>query len=114
MDENNSNDQNADRDLNVDPQRGAEAAPTLSRKRRRRWPWVIVGIIVALLLSVALAPTLISTGAGKSFVVGKVNDQLNGKLDIADWSIGWTSGVTLNGVKLDDEQGRRVMEVASV
>lgn len=83
-------------------------------KRRRRWPWVILSILVLLIVLVALAPTLLSTGPAKSFVVGKVNEQLNGKLDVADWSIGWTSGVTLAGVKLDDDKGRRVAEIASI
>ena len=98
----------------VTPQEGASAPAAQSRKRRRRWPWVILGIVLVLILLVALAPTLLSTGAGKSFVVSKINNSLNGKLDIADWSIGWTSGVTLNGVKIDDQQGRRVVEVASI
>ncbi|MEA2734910.1 MAG: large repetitive protein, partial [Humisphaera sp.] len=101
---------------NLPPQQpDPSAAPAPAPKRRRkRWPWVIVGILLFLILLVALAPTLISTGPGKSFIVGKVNSSLNGKLDVADLSIGWLSGVTLNGVKIDDQQGRRVLEIASV
>ncbi|MEA2708420.1 MAG: large repetitive protein, partial [Phycisphaerales bacterium] len=101
---------------NLPPQQpDPSAAPAPAPKRRRkRWPWVIVGILLLLILLVALAPTLISSGPGKSFIVGKINNSLNGKLDVADLSIGWLSGVTLNGVKIDDQQGRRVLEIASV
>ena len=115
MDENKN--ENADRVGETAAQGGAGEAPPPpppARKRRRRWPWVILGIVLVLLLLVALAPAILSTGPAKSFVVGKVNDQLNGTLAIADWSIGWTSGVTIRGIKVDDEQGRRVMEIASV
>jgi hypothetical protein len=118
MDENTPAD-TGDRDPNAregapqgEPQGGPRAAA--SRKRRRRWPWVILGIVVVLILLVALLPTLLSTGAGKSFVVSKINNSLNGKLAIADWSIGWTSGVTLNGVKVDDQHGRRVLEIVRI
>src|SRR5688500_28085 len=97
----------------------AEPTPTPEdskpkKRRRRRWPWVIVGIVVLLLLLVLLAPTIVSTAPVRSMIVGIVNDNLNGKLAINDWSIGWTSGVTLEGVKLEDEKGVRVLEVASI
>src|SRR3712207_3483637 len=78
--------------------------PPAPRKRRRRWPWVILAIVVLLIVLVALLPTLLSTGAGKSIVLGQANNYVNGKVDIADWSIGWTSGLTINGLKIDDQQ----------
>src|SRR5688500_2308183 len=90
-------DQNPQSSQQQQQQQQPAPAP-VARKRRRRWPWIIGGILLALILLVALLPTLISTGPGKSFLVGKVNDSLNGKLDIANLSIGWTSGVRLEGV----------------
>ncbi|HYO09095.1 MAG TPA: hypothetical protein VER17_08985, partial [Tepidisphaeraceae bacterium] len=94
---------------------GAPATPPTHRKRRRRrWPWVLLGLVVLLLLLVALAPALLSTGPVKSLVVSKVNQNLNGTMSIADWSLGWTSGVTINGIRIDDQQGRRVAEISRV
>src|SRR5262245_7251967 len=75
------------------------------KKKRRKWPWVIVGLLVLLLLLVALAPMIASTSPVRGIVVSKINEQLNGKLAVNDWSLGWTSGVKLNGVKIDDEHG---------
>src|SRR4051812_25331977 len=89
------------------------ATPPAPRKRRR-WPWVILGILLLLLALVAFAPAIASTGPAKSFVLSKVNQQLNGTLAVNDWSIGWTSGITINGVKIDDLQGRRVIEIDRV
>src|SRR5438128_8633556 len=82
-------------------------------KKRRRWPWVI-GILLLLILLILLAPTIASTGAVRSVVIGKINESLNGKLAVNDWSLGWTSGVTLDSVKVEDAQGRRIAEVGSI
>src|SRR6185295_3727595 len=87
---------------------------TPPKKRRRRWPWVILAIVLLLVLLVALAPTLLSTAPARSIVVSKINNNLNGTLSVSDWSLGWTSGVVLNGVKVDDASGRRIVEVASI
>src|SRR5687768_8112221 len=97
----------------------AEPTPTPEdskpkKRRRRRWPWVIAGVFAVLILLILLAPTIVSTAPVRSMVVGMVNDNLNGKLAINDWSIGWSSGVTLEGVKIEDEKGVRVLEVASI
>src|SRR4051812_2046364 len=89
-------------------------APPPKKRRRRRWPWVIVVILLLLIALVALAPTIASTGAVRSIVVGKINDNLNGKVAVSDWSLGWTSGVRLEGVSVEDQQGRRGAEGGSI
>ncbi len=75
---------------------------------------MILALFVLLILLVLLGPTIASTAVVRSIVVSKINNSLNGKLDITDWSIGWTSGVTVTGIKLDDDKGRRIVEVSSV
>src|SRR4051812_28981669 len=94
-----------------DPATPAARTPAPKPKKRRRWPWVIGAILLLLVLLVLLAPTLLSTGPVRSIVIGKVNERLNGKLAVNDWSIGWLSGVTIDGVRVDDERGSRVLEV---
>ncbi|MCH7720573.1 MAG: type II secretion system protein, partial [Planctomycetes bacterium] len=42
--------------------------------------------------SVLLVPTIVSTGAGKRFVLGVVNDQIVGEVDVDGLSVGWLSG----------------------
>src|SRR6185503_10492752 len=87
---------------------------TTPPRKRRKWPYVIIGIFFLLLILVLLIPTIASTAPVRSFVVSTINDNLNGKIAINDWSIGWTSGVTIDGVKIDDEKGIRVLEVSSI
>src|SRR5215218_3154920 len=88
-----------------------EAPPPAPRKRRRRWPWMILGLLIALVLLVILLPTIASTGPVRSFAVGQINNKLNGTVQIADWSLGWTSGINVGGVKVYDEQKVLVLEV---
>ena len=94
--------------------RSAQPAPGKSARKRRRWPWILLGIFVLILLLIALAPTIASTGPVRRMVLGRVNQQLNGKADIDSWSFGWFSGFKLSGIRLADAQGNSVVEVQSV
>src|SRR5688500_12254495 len=98
---------------NTTPESTPQETPKPAR-RRRRWPYVVIGILLLLLILVLLIPTIASTAAVRSMVVSAINEELNGKLAINDWSIGWTSGVTIDGIKIDDEKGVRVLEVSSI
>src|SRR5687767_5784001 len=95
-------------------QSAAPGRAAATPRKRRRWPYVVIGILLLLLVLVSLIPTIASTAPVRSMIVSAMNEELNGKLSINDWSIGWTSGVTINGVKLDDEKGSRVLEVSSI
>src|ERR1043165_909973 len=96
---------------------GSNQSPdAAARKRfwRRRWVQIVGGLLVLLIVVVILAPTVASTGPVRAIVVDKINNQLNGKLSMDGWSLGWFGGVELDGVKVDDAQGRRVLEVARI
>src|SRR5688572_12123766 len=76
----------------VAPQAPAATSPSpAKRKRRRRWPWVLLALFLLLGLLVVLLPTLAGTGPGRSVILGQVNQRLNGRVEVADWSMGWSS-----------------------
>ena len=85
-----------------------EQTRPLKRPRRRRWPWVILIILLVLVGLVVLGPTIASTGPVRSFVVGKINDNLNGRVAIDDWSLGWFGGIRLRDVKVYDEHNAQI------
>jgi hypothetical protein len=97
---------------NVPP--SAQPAPAKAARRRRRWPWILLGVFVLILLLIALLPTILSTGPVRRMVLGRVNQQLNGRAEIDSWSFGWFSGFKLSGIRLADAQGNSVVEVQSV
>lgn len=87
--------------------------PTPSKKPRwgRRILIAAGVVLLLLLLLVALSPTIASMGFVRSIVVGKINDNLNGKVAIEDWSLGWTGGINANGITVVDSSGQKAVEL---
>jgi hypothetical protein len=93
------------------------SAPQPPRKKRRwlrRLLWTCAVLFVLLVLLVLLAPTLICTGPGRSLALSFANDAIQGRVEVADLSLGWFSGTSVKGIKLSDPQGRSVVEVAGI
>jgi hypothetical protein len=88
----------------------SEKAAEKKPRRRRRWLWILGGFVVLLLVLIALAPTIASTAMVRNIVVGKINDQLKGRVVIDDWSISWFSGVRVTGMKVYDVNGSQVAQ----
>lgn len=84
-----------------------EPAP---KKKRRLWLKLLGGFLVLLILVVLLIPTIASLSVVRNFVLGKVNQNLNGKVNISNWNIGWTSGVQATGVQIEDDQGQPIFD----
>jgi hypothetical protein len=70
----------------------------------------IVGIIVVLAALLLLAPTIASTAPVRAIVLGQVNDRLNGRVQVEDWSLGWWSGIRADGVRVFDDRGAQIFE----
>src|SRR5690349_18088820 len=90
-----------------------EPSPKPAKKGRRDLKIVAV-ILVLLILLVALLPTIAGLGFVRGIVVGKINQNLDGKLEVDDWSLGWTSGVVMRGVRLLDDRGEKVAVIDKV
>ena len=104
----------------IDPGKNEPAkepqTPAPQPKKKRRWILkTAIGLVVLIVLLVVLAPTLISTGMVRDIVVSQISSSaLNGKLQIKDWSFGWTSGVHIQGVQLDDANNVHLLSVAEI
>src|SRR5262245_15930829 len=91
----------------IPPERGGDPAssptPELSvprRSGRRRWAIVLGAIVVILLVLLLLAPGIASSSWVRSIVVGKINQSINGRVQIDDWSLSWRGGTQVSGVRL--------------
>ena len=91
-----------------------QATPAKPRRKRRRWGRVLaLSVAVLLLLGVgliALAPTLLSTGPGTALVQNIANGQIPGEIKIRGLSLGWTGGVGVEEIVVDDPTGKRVLQ----
>ena len=70
----------------------------------------VLGMFGALIL---LGPTIASSSAVRQWVVGRINQNLNGRLEIDDWSMGWRRPLEIRGMRIHDEQGRMIFECAA-
>jgi hypothetical protein len=102
----------------ADNAQGVSGPPAPKPKRRKKLRLILTlgGIFLAMiLLLIVFAPTIASTGLVKDMVVDHVNgSMLNGKLEIKDWSLGWTSGIELQGIQLSDDKNRVMLQVSRV
>src|SRR3954468_2976067 len=95
------------------PQQAPDAPPA-PKRRRRRWPYVILVLLLLLALLVVFAPTIASSGPVRSLVMSKVNENLNGHVEVASWSAGWTSGIKVEGVRVFDAQNAQILQLKSL
>jgi uncharacterized protein involved in outer membrane biogenesis len=94
------------------PQPPAEAAG--SSKKPRRWRWIAGGVLLLLILLLLFLPTLAASALGRPLLVAYVNEQLNGRIEIKDCSLGWTSGVRVDGIVIFDATGRQILQSSRV
>lgn len=80
----------------------------------KRFLKVCLGLFLIFVLLVAIAPTIVSTKPVVNYIVGKVNRSLDGKLAIEKASLGWLSGIKIDGFSLKDGQERNVVTVGSL
>jgi len=85
-----------------------------SSKKRRRWPWILGGVILGLILLVVLLPTILSLGPARSIVLGRVNKAINGAARMDALSLGWFSGVRVEKLEVADAAGETVLAVESI
>ena len=86
--------------------------------KRRRWVRrgvvVLCVLVVGLVALVALAPTLISTHAGKRYVMGTISEKLAGEIDADSLHVTWSGGQSLTNAVVRDADGREVARVGRV
>lgn len=87
-------------------------------KPKRRWLRRLIVLVCLLLIGLmvlmVLAPTLISTGAGKRFVMDTVSERVAGEIEADGLSVGWGGGQSLTGVVVRDVDGSEVVRVGRI
>ncbi len=63
---------------------------------------------------ILLAPTVASTATVRNMVLSSVNANLNGKVTIDDWSLGWFSGTKVTGLKVFDDQNALIASIGTL
>ncbi len=105
----------ADTDFNSTQGPTDPASPTPSPlhkgTRSRLIVKIIAGLIVVLVLLTLIAPTLLSTGPVLSIALRKVNEKLTGHVEVSSLSLGWFSGVLVQGVRVFDSTNAQIAQL---
>ncbi len=82
--------------------------------KRRRWPWIVLGVFLVLGAATALFGPYVIASIARSTLVSAADDE-GFDLELARCDFGWTSGLSIEGLRATEriEHGLRV-EVASI
>jgi hypothetical protein len=81
---------------------------------RRRWPWVIGGIAILLVLILLALPSLLCTGPGVRLIESQINSRIAGHVQIERLSLGWFSSTSIGGLTLRGPSGDMVISGLNV
>ncbi len=75
-------------------------------RRRLKIAVVVIAAALAIVMAAILAlPIYLSSSSGKDFVLAKISDSVNGKVDAKGFSIGWFKGVKFTDINFADSTG---------
>ncbi|MHC5059931.1 MAG: hypothetical protein ACYTFK_02445 [Planctomycetota bacterium] len=76
--------------------------------------WIATIVVVLALLLLLTVPLYLSSGAGRDFVVGKINKSINGKVSMGDFSMGWFKGIRVTDLNFENEAGTTSANVREI
>lgn len=83
-------------------------------RRRRRWPYFLVAILIALAAMVWFAPAIVARTNLKNQLLRSATAEIKGTVSVQSLSLGWMSPVELHGVSIVDEAGNEVVRVERI
>ena len=86
--------------------------PPAQPRRSRLLLKLSLGVLLVLVLLVAAAPTLLSSGPGRNLILGMANERVAGTVAIDDLSLRWFGPQRIAGLRLADPAGDPVVTVA--
>jgi hypothetical protein len=76
--------------------------------------WTLLFLSVAFLIPFFAIPAYLSSGSGRNFILGKINDSLDGKVNVDSISMGWFSGVTADRLNFTNPSGSTKMTAEKI
>lgn len=95
----------------VDKQPGAPRQSGGVPRGRRRYPWILLAVILVAAAVVAAAPALVSTSWGRNAAISWVNSSIPGKISAEQLSLSWLGSQSVRGLAIHDPRGQPVLKL---
>lgn len=83
-------------------------------KRTRRWPRVLLAVLLLLLLVVAFAPVIVAKTPLLNIIVRNATSDVHGTVTVGGASLGWFSPIELRDVRVTDPAGKPVLAAPKI
>lgn len=83
----------------------SDAGPGKLSGIKKKFGLILIIVSAVILLLFFLIPVYLSSEAGKNFIVKKINSDLDGKVKMNDFSMGWFKGVRITDLSFEDSTG---------
>jgi hypothetical protein len=92
-----------------------KTADTKKKSKLLRWLTWIAGGFAGIVLAILFAtPMLLSSSGGTRFLLGKINNSVDGQVGMDDFSVGWFSGVKLTNLTYESGDGATQVKVGRI
>ncbi len=92
----------------------ADTREPKQRRRSRKWPWAIAGVLVFIVLLVLLAPVALSSRGFTRWLGTKIGEVAGGQAGIGDLSIGWLKGVQVADFSFRGQDGWAQVDIGRI
>ena len=82
--------------------------------KKRRWGRWLLGTLLLMVLLVVAAPTLLSTGPGSSFLLGRILPGLNGRATVGALNLGWLSPPAVDQLEIRSADDQPAINVGTM
>lgn len=88
--------------------------PIPGPRKRRRYPWIVLGLLLVIAAAVAAAPSLLSTPPIRNAALSWYNQSIAGHVSVEDVSLSWFGGQAVRAVEVKDPQGATVLTLGEL
>ncbi len=92
----------------------ANARESRQRKQSRKWPWVLTGMLIFIILIVLLAPVALSSRSFAHWLGARIGDAGGGQAGIGDLSVGWLKGVRVADFSFRGQDGWAQVDIGRI
>jgi len=85
--------------------------PKTAKKSKRKLLLFSLAAVVLFVLAILVLPSVLSTSSGKNFILGRINNAIDGTVRADSLSLGWLSGIKLDKIAFQDTAGNTSLKV---